>query len=212
VSRLLAVERVRTRIAMDLHDELGSSLSRVAVLSEVVKGDIDHARPDAAYRLEEIANTARELLASTNDLVWSIHPDRDDLQSLVARVRAFGAELLEGRGVQWEVAAPSNLAGVALSAEVRWHLLMILKEGIHNIARHAEARHAVLAVTRHDGMLNVELRDDGRGYEARSERKDASGGRQGLRSMAERADVLGGSLVVESRRGAGTRLTLRLPL
>ncbi len=205
VSRLIAVQRVRTRIATDLHDELGSSLSRVAVLTEVVKGDIEDRRPDVTRRLDDIANTARELLASTNDLVWSIHPNRDDLQSLVARLRGFATDLLEGRGIACTVHAPADLEGLRLSPEVRWNLLMIMKEAVNNTGRHANASRVELTVRRGPRTLELELRDDGRGLPSAGDVFADAGVRgQGLRSMTARARDINGHLTIESPPGGGT--------
>jgi signal transduction histidine kinase/ligand-binding sensor domain-containing protein len=210
VARLLAVERIQARIAMDLHDELGSSLSRIAVLSEVAKGDVADARPDAARRMDEVATTARELLASTNDLVWSIHPPHGDVRSLVARVRAFAGDLCESRGIDWSVEASADLDDFTLTPEQRWHVFMIFKEGIHNLVRHADASRARLAVYRSQGALVLELGDDGRGL-ARSGAASADAG-NGLRSMAERAKALGGHLTVDSTPPHGTCVRLVVPL
>jgi signal transduction histidine kinase len=209
VARVVAVERVRTRIATDLHDELGSSLSRVAVLTEVIKGDVSDAGPDITRRLEDIATTARELLASTNDLVWSVHPQRDDLQSLVTRVRRFAADLFEASGIAWEVHAPGGLEAVILSPERRWHILMILKEGIHNIIRHADAHRVVLTIERGHRRLTFDLKDDGRGF---SPAIANTGPGHGLRNMATRADGIAGQLTIASGECQGTLLRLSIPL
>jgi signal transduction histidine kinase/ligand-binding sensor domain-containing protein len=212
IARLLAVERVQTRIAMDLHDELGSSLSRIAVLSEVAKGDLGDAPSDVARRMDEVATTARELLASTNDLVWSIQPRPCDVRSLVARIRGFAGELLEGRRVEWSVGTSADLDDLLLSPENRWHLLMIMKEGIHNLVRHADANRAWLTVYRSHGNLVLELRDDGRGFAGDGANSIHAGNGHGLRTMAARAEAVGGHLTVDSAPDRGTCVRVVVPL
>jgi len=143
--------------------------------------------------------------------VWSIHPQRDDLQALVTRIRTFAADLFEGCGIEWTVGASGRLEGAALSPELRWNLLMIMKEAIHNIARHADARRVALTVDHSSsGTLTIQLHDDGRGFSPASGTTGETAG-QGLRGMALRANEIGGELTIDTEVGVGTSITLRLP-
>ena len=146
MARLLELERVRTRIASDLHDDIGSNLSRMAILSEVAKRQIGDSAPEPARHLTEIADSARTLIDSMSDIVWSIDPRHDDLGSVIVRVRAFASEIFEASGVKWTCVAPPDLDCISLRPDARRHLLLLLKEGVNNIARHAQATHARLRV------------------------------------------------------------------
>jgi signal transduction histidine kinase/ligand-binding sensor domain-containing protein len=207
VARLLAIERVRSRIAADLHDDLGASLSRIAVLSEVARRK--GADGDGAPELRQIADTARQLTDEASDIVWSIDPHHDDLGSLLFRLRRLAADLLGERGIALDFAAPGNAESIRLSADQRRHLLMVLKEALHNAARHAGARRVEVHIEATGSVLRAMVRDDGRGFDAVTG-VSANGGR-GLPSLRSRARELGGSVEVRSEPGAGTTVTLSMP-
>jgi signal transduction histidine kinase/streptogramin lyase len=208
VARLLALERVRTRIAADLHDDLGSSLSRISILAEVARrqGGAENAE---STTLDEIGRTARELAEMAGDIVWAIDPLRDDLGSLVSRLRRFGSDLFEPAGVRFAIVAPADAAAIQLGAAERRDLYLLLKEGLNNAAKYAQATRVSIAVAAVPEGLRVELVDDGRGFDsAAPERAVERGGGHGLRSMRERAARLGGRLAIERVAGGGTRLKL----
>lgn len=206
LAHLLAIERVRTRIATDLHDDLGSSLSRIAILSEVASRRAATHEPITA-QLGDIGRSARELVDVASDIVWSTDPRRDDLHSLLVRLRGFASDVLEGCGLTWSMEVPADPERIKLGPEHRRQLFLILKEAIHNAARHAGATRVEITITRGDGALVATVRDDGRGFDPGAPRDG-----NGLPSMRARAERAGGSLRVESAAGAGTSVIARLPL
>lgn len=201
----LAIERVRSRIATDLHDDIGASLSRIAMAAEVSRLGAEPGT-ESAKALGEIGDTARRLVEDMSDIVWSIDPRRDKLGDLVARVRAFGFDLLEPRGIRWNFDAPGEGLRRSLSPSQRRQLYLIFKEALHNIARHSQASAASLHIEASGQRLQATLEDDGRGI------ADGATPGLGIRSMTERAQDLGGSLRVERVPAGGTRVTLRFPL
>jgi ligand-binding sensor domain-containing protein/signal transduction histidine kinase len=211
LARQLAVEKVRTRIATDLHDDVGSTVSRMALLSGVARRQVEGTHAEAARILDEIGASARELVDTTSDIVWAVDPRRDDMRSLVARVREFGSGLLESRGIAWELIPSPGAETLHLDPGRRRQLYLILKEALHNVVRHAQCRTASVRITLEDKHLRVIVRDDGRGFEvhAAAAGDDDS---HGLESMRARALALGGRLEVESSPGQGTTLTLAVPL
>jgi signal transduction histidine kinase/ligand-binding sensor domain-containing protein len=216
MAQLLKVERVRTRIATDLHDDIGASLSRMAILSEVVKQQTAGGNGDQSVGLlSEIADSARGLVDSMSDIVWSIDPRRDDLQSLVRRIRQFASDVLEARGIDWELRVPPEVESLKLDPDKRQHLFLILKESINNIARHGEGTKTVSVSINVEGrQLIAEIKDDGCGFtpkEPDDARSEGRGG-NGLPNMRERATQLGGRLDIASSPGAGTRLKLQVPI
>lgn len=200
LAHLLALERVRRRIATDLHDELGSSLSRIAILSEVAART--HADPGGT--LEVIGTSARELVDAASDIVWSTDPRRDDLQSLIVRLRSFAADVFEARGVAWSLTAPELPARIKLEPDRRRHLYLILKEAINNAAKHAGATRVEVSIVADDTHLVATVRDDGRGFDEAS----LSGGGNGLANMRARAAEAGGTVVIRSNEG--TEVVLRI--
>lgn len=209
VRMLVEVERVRTGIATDLHDDIGSTVSRMALLSEVVKAQVQETHPEAARILEQIGASGRELVDSTSDIVWAVDPRRDDVASLAARVREFGAGLFEAKGIAWEFEASAEADAARLDPEQRRQLYLVFKEALHNVVRHAAGSRASVSLAVLAGHLRAEIRDDGRGF---TEAEQAARLGHGLDSMRARAARLGGQLEVHSTPGAGTRLVLLVPL
>ncbi len=208
--RLLAVQDTRRRIARDLHDELGLSLSRISILSEVVARRVADSGP--RRELAEIGATARELIDATADMVWALDSRHDDLESLMARLRRLAGDVLDESGLQWRFSAPSR-DGVRLSAERRRHLYLVLKEAINNAARHSHGTTVTVAIEVEGGSLRATVSDNGRGMpEGEAGRPEDSQTGHGLPNMVRRVRELGGVLSVQSRPGAGTTIAVTLPL
>jgi signal transduction histidine kinase len=212
VAHLLELERMRTRIAADLHDDIGGSLSRIALQSEVARRDVGEPTGAAARQLVDIGDTARTLVDALGDVVWSVDPVQDDLASVERRVREYAADVLGAHGVRWTFHGSEPEERIVLDPQARRDLLLLLKEGVTNIARHAEARVASLHLRVDAGVLHAELQDDGRGFDAGvpDDRRGAT--HRGLGNMRLRARQLGGRLDIQSTAGHGTRLVLRAPL
>jgi signal transduction histidine kinase len=200
------MERVRSRIAADLHDDIAASLSRTAMLSEALKIRMSAPDADSQRILTDIAENSRSLIESMGDIVWSIDPRHDHLGDLVARLRAFGFAVLEPRGIRWTFEAAEEALGETLSPDQRRQTFLIFKEAIHNIARHSHATEAVLRVSVEGQWLLGRIEDNGCGCAA-----DVGAG-LGIRSMRARAAQLGGLLEVDSQPDRGTRVILRFHL
>lgn len=207
VARLLELERMRTRLAADLHDDIGASLSEIALLSEIVKERHTLSEASAGRILTEIADKARDLVDTMSDIVWAIDPRRDDLQSVILRIRETASEALGAKGIACHIRTPEALEAIRLSPDQRRHLYLILKEGITNIVRHANCTVASLTMSLEDRRLIVEIGDNGCGFD-----RSAPHSGHGLANMRMRAAELGGQLHIESEPGRGTRLTLIVPL
>jgi ligand-binding sensor domain-containing protein/two-component sensor histidine kinase len=210
--KLLEIERTRTRIATDLHDDIGASLARIALLSEVVKKQNGPADSSSSQRLTRIAEEARGLVDSMSDIVWSIDPRGDLMLTVVARVRSFANDTLGAKGVKWEFDVPKDLHEVHLSSERRRGLYLIFKEAITNIAHHADCGNAWLKIGLSNTTVFVEIADDGRGFPdtfATRTNGNSRGG-HGLENLRRRAAELGGQLKIDSSEN-GTRLMFSLP-
>jgi len=212
--QLLALERVRTRIATDLHDDIGASLSRMAILSEVVRQQNNGGSQESQGRLAEIASSARELVDSMSDIVWSIDPRRDDLGHVVTRLRQFGSDVFEARGIAWELQVAPELERIKLRPEQRRDIFLICKEALNNVARHAECQHARLSLRVLGPQILVEIHDDGRGFVVPAGNAAQAGrgrGGHGLVNMQIRAARLGADFGITSDPGQGTNLRLSIP-
>ncbi len=210
--RAIAMERVRTRLATDLHDDVGSSLARISILSEVGRRDLDPTG-EPARLFGEIGETSRSVIDALGDAIWSIDPRRDDLQSLGDRLRHFAGDLLEARGMTFRLELPPEAPALDVPPEPRRQLFLLLKEAVTNAARHSKAT-AVSVVFRLVGrVLEVAIADDGAGFDPAAWLGGPDEEGRGLLNMQARAAALGGKLEVETAPGRGTRLVIRgLPL
>jgi len=209
VAHLLAIERMRTRIAMDLHDDLGSSLSRMSILSELARRQVEGS--EAAGILETIGSSARTLIEALGDSIWAIDPRTDTVDSVVTRSRDQVREILDAAGIEIRFDVPEGAGGVHLPPDVRRHVYLILKESLNNVARHSRAREVVVSIAVRRDRLSIDVVDDGRGFDVtRVPAEENGGGGRGLVSLRARAERLGGTLVIDSAPGRGTRLHLEI--
>jgi signal transduction histidine kinase len=204
VARLLEIERVRMRIATDLHDDIGSSLTQIAILSEVAH---QRAGGKAGEPVDRIGLLSRELLDSVSDIVWAIQPHKDHLSDLKQRMRRFASDVLSFRNVEMHWPANGFGRDPELNSELRQQVYLIFKESINNIARHSHATEAHIDLQVVKRQLTLEVSDNGCGIES----QNAHIG-NGLESMKLRAARLGGELEVRSAKGQGTTVILRAPL
>ena len=212
VTRLLALGRVRMRIADDLHDDIGGSLSRISIQSEVACRETLGLGEQPRRRFMEIADSARGLVDALGDVVWSVDPRQDDLASVCRRLREYADDLFPESGVRWRFAASGNLEFVKLDPETRRNLFLLLKEAVTNVAQHAKARSVSLSIELTSRELRAELKDDGCGFDQRAPEHGDQSDCHGLSSMRARADRLGARLTVESSPGIGTTVCVNLPI
>jgi signal transduction histidine kinase/ligand-binding sensor domain-containing protein len=206
MTRSVEVERLRTRIASDLHDDLGSSLTQISILSEMVRAQLSGQSARLTEPLARIGTLSRESVDSMSDIVWAIDPLLDTPQHLLQRMRQFVNELMDARGVTVHFDASGD-ARPQLAADLRRHVFLIFKELLNNVVRHANATTVTIKVTVTPRELQVWVIDDGRGFES-----DGATAGHGLRGMRRRATELGGSLDVASQPGTGTHAHLVLPI
>ncbi len=205
LARTLELERVRTRIATDLHDDVGANLTRIAILSEVTRQQRRDGSRSLDAPLSSIAEIARESVATMSDIVWAISPGRDTLRDMVRRMRDHAEELFESRDIGLMLDMPDAVEAMRLGVDVRRDVYLVFKEAVNNAARHSGCN-AVAVVLRVDGpMLWLEIADNGSGFDTSS-----GGSGNGLASMHRRAERLGASLHVISAPGRGTSVRLRM--
>jgi len=223
IRRLLALEAVRRQIATDLHDDVGSGLSQIAILSEVAKREaggesrgaesLSGAARAAAIsaRLDEVAELARSMREAMSDIVWAIDPRQDRVVDLVRRMQQVAYGLFASDGCTVEFSAPDDavIARLAIPPDRKRHIFLVFKEAATNAARHAGATRVRVGVSIADGMLLLEVEDDGRGFEVASAGTTAG---HGLASLHTRAAALAAHLAIDSAPGRGTRVALRVPL
>jgi ligand-binding sensor domain-containing protein/signal transduction histidine kinase len=217
IAQVIKLERVRTRIATDLHDDIGSSLSKIAILSEVVRqrnGSNGNGKDSKNEPLEIIANTSREMVDSMSDIVWAINPERDHLSDLIQRMRHFTEELLDARDIDYQFRVPENLKDISLGADLRREIYLIFKECVNNLAKHSGATETEFTVHLENENLIIGIKDNGRGFDVAQKsgaRQNGFGG-NGLGNMKKRAKKCGGELQIDSEIGTGTKIVLEIPV
>ena len=207
LARLIALEQVRTRIATDLHDDIGSGLTRIAILAEGARRRHKARDPGMSGVLGAIASASRDLIDTTSDIVWAVNPRHDSLGDLTHRMRRFAEETLEEAGFSLTFSAPDDDGELKLVSDVRREIYLVCKETITNIAKHAGASAAAVDLRVDGHRLRLTISDTGRGFDP-----DAPTDGTGLSSLRRRAAAIGGTIVVASSPGRGTRVTLDVDL
>jgi signal transduction histidine kinase len=194
-------ERLRRRIADDLHDDLGSKISSVTLMLDLVRRD---AGPDHASMLKEASATARDVARDLRDAIWIVDASYDTLAAFLNHVRTVASRLSPQQFVH--VTIPEEAHAVDLTMEQRRHLLLFVKEAMHNAARHAKATTITVSTRMASGTVTLAVHDDGRGFS-----RDAITPGRGLQTLQRRADALAGTLTLETDVGEGTTVALSFP-
>lgn len=197
-----ALERERARISQDMHDEVGSSLSEIAILSELAKQKPE----EAGTHVQEISERAAEVIDNVSEIVWAMNPKNDTLDNLVAHLRRYAVKYLGLVGIQCTFTAPDDIPAHHLTAEVRRNLFLVVKEALHNVVKHARASEVIITVLIDGDRKEFIIKDNGEGF---CVDKDSHLG-NGLVNMRNRMTSIGGVVTVESRQGQGTEVVVTL--
>ena len=211
IERQRALERERTRIAKDIHDDLGASLTRITMLSQSARQQLDQPA-EVSDHLDRIHGTARELTRAMDEIVWAVNPRHDTLDSLAIYIVRFAQDFLSPAGIRCRVDMPMNLPSWPLGAELRHNVFLAFKEAIHNVVKHGAAQEVQVAL--HPGESSFELRvqDDGKGFDPTGNHVPRPGGGNGLRNMRLRMEEIGGAVVISSQPGSGTKVVFSVPM
>ena len=200
-SRMRRLELLRIRIADDLHDDIGSELSSIALESDLIARRLDPAT-EQRRRVQEVGRAVRTAAEKLRDVVWIVNPEQERLTDLVARMKDIPSTLLPGIKPTYSI--PVQAQAIPLAMEFKRNILLMYKEILTNIARHAQATQVTIVIEMRDGMMHVCVRDNGRGFD----QSHATKGR-GLKSIRARANQLGGTLTIESAPAAGTSVCFK---
>ncbi len=204
--RIAELERVRRRIATDLHDDIGSSLTQISVLSEVVQKRYRDPEFLISAPLSYIARASSELIDSMSDIVWAINPQRDRLSELLHRMRRFAADTFTARNIEFGLSLPDT-EEMRLEGNLRREVFLIFKESVNNIVRHSACTRADIDLRLAAGRLELNIRDNGIGFDP-----EAQSDGHGLISMKNRAAEMGADYEFRAAPGAGTSIRLSVPL
>ena len=201
-----ALSRERARIARDIHDDLGTRLSEITLLSELALQDHSE-REKGQEHIRHISVTARQATDSLDEIVWAANPRNDTLPDLVGYIGQFAQQFLHMARIGCRLELPDQPPRWPLSAEARHNLFLVTKEALNNVVRHAHATEVCLRVAVCEESLNLTIEDNGHGFEPNRNHPSADG----LRNMHQRMETIGGSCDIVSKRGAGTVVVASLP-
>ena len=207
LARLLELERMRMRIATDLHDDIGSSLTQIAILSEVAERRMTNPILRWPNRSRASRAISRELVDSMSEIVWAINPRNDRLQDLASRMRRFAADVLTGRQIALRFRAPDDGQNPPIDADVRRQVFLIFKEVVHNAVRHSACTEVQVEIGVREPPSGAGVSDNGRGFDQRQ----ATAG-HGLPSMERARDAWPVSCEIVSAPERGTTVRVVMPL
>jgi signal transduction histidine kinase/ligand-binding sensor domain-containing protein len=202
-----AVERERSRIAKDIHDDLGAGLTQITLLSELARGA---PGPESEVHLSQISDAARELTRGMDEIVWAIDPQNDTLDALTTYVCKFAQDYLKVAGIRCRLDLPEQLPPYPLSAEARHHLFLAVKEALNNVVKHAHATEAHLRLSLEQDAFTLAIQDNGQGFAPGGPASQAAAGRiasgRGLGNLERRLAAIGGACKLTTEPGGGTRV------
>ncbi|MDB6108939.1 MAG: Multi-sensor signal transduction histidine kinase [Pedosphaera sp.] len=207
-----ALEKERDRIARDMHDDVGGSLTRITLLSEIAEAEIASGKitvsEDAKSRIQKISAMSREVVRNIDEIVWAVDPGNDSLEKFGSYICHMAEELLKVTPINCRLDVPTLFPHYFLGSDVRHNLFLVVKESLNNMVKHAQASEVSLQMGIAGTHFTIRLQDNGRGFEAAESKPFANG----LNNMRMRMEKIGGSLKLETRPGHGTTTTLGINL
>ncbi len=207
-----ALEKERDRIARDMHDDVGGSLTRITLLSEIAEAEIAAgkfaASEEAKQRIQKISAMSRELVRNIDEIVWAVDPGNDSLEKFASYICHMAEELLKVTPVNCRLDVPAILPNCFLGSDLRHNLFLVVKESLNNVVKHARASEVLLQMRIEGSEFSIMIADNGRGFETGESKPFALG----LNNMRLRMEKIGGALKLETRPGHGTRATLSVKL
>lgn len=215
INELLKRQAIRNKIAQDLHDSVGSTLSSISVYSQVAK--IQHSKGNENELkdvLQKISTTSTDMISEMNDIVWAINPGNDSMEKIVQRMESFARPLLQVKGISFAFKYDAAVLQLNLPMEKRKNFYLIFKEAVNNVLKYSACKNLWVKVSLSHNHVTLQVRDDGNGFDSQQMKlvagKSLSG--NGLNNMKRRADEMKGICTIESAPGMGTAVNLRFPI
>ncbi len=213
VRRLLEIEKIRSRIAADLHDDIGSGLTRIALLSDLIhRQAVSEKKPtDPQFTVpsltEKVGAISRELVDAMSDVVWSIDPKNSSMERLLHRVRTFAVEVCEAKEIGLSFTVSDDIEKLKVGSDSIRAVLLVAKEALTNVVRHSNAKRASVALRSAGNGIIIEIEDDGKGFDLTELSR-----MNGLTNMRVRIEKNGGLFTLHSQKGRGTSVQATIPL
>lgn len=202
ISKFLAEEKIRSKIARDLHDDIGSALTSINIMSKVAMSPSQQESQVQGY-LQKIKEHSSKTMESMSDIVWAINPANDSIQKLVIRMKEWAAEMLEPTGVAYHFDISGEIDQSILNLEERKDLYLIFKEAVHNAVKYSQCKEILIQLIFRDNTLTMTIKDNGKGFDKLLIEKG-----NGLANMHARAEAMKATFQITSAPGKGTVIVL----
>ncbi len=218
INELVKRQTIRNKIAQDLHDNVGSTLSSISVYSQVAKiYQQQEKSTDLQSTLEKISAASSEMISELNDTVWAINPRNDNFDIMLQRMDSLARPLLHAQSIKFTLYSDPNLSGINLEMEKRKNLYSIYKEAINNVIKYSEATTVSVDIRLHANTIVMKIKDDGKGFDISKtsegfKSSDVYGGGNGLRNIQNRVREMKGTLKMDSQPGKGTFIEINFPV
>jgi signal transduction histidine kinase len=207
LKRTIEMERMRNRLSRDLHDDIGSTLSSINILSRTAQLNLKETTDEKTKAsLEKINERSQRLLDSMGDIIWNINPGNDTIEEVMSRMREYATTLLEAKNIDYTFNFPKQKMDCRLSMEVKNNLYLIFKEAVNNLAKYSGCTHVTLALAFDEKNIHLNIEDNGIGFDDQEIKH-----RGGLLNMQQRAVEIKGRISIHSVIDKGTRIELTMP-
>lgn len=210
VKRLLAVEKLRNKLARDLHDDMGSTLSTINILASMAKTKMNTDAVKTSEYLGKISENSQRMMEAMDDIVWSIKPTNDSMQRVISRMREFATSVLEAKGIDIEFSVDEAVHDARLNMEMRRDFFLVFKEAVNNAAKYSKANRVFVSVKLAGRRVVLSVKDNGVGFDTGGGPDRYMGG-NGMGNMRKRAEAMSATLVIHSSPGSGTEVVLKVP-
>lgn len=207
LKRTVEMEKVRNRLSRDLHDDIGSTLSSINILSRTAQNSImTGSEEKTRTSLEKINERSQRLLDSMSDIIWNIKPGNDTIEEVMSRMREYVTTILEAKNINYIFNFPKEKLDCKLTIEVKNNLYLIFKEAVNNLSKYADATEARLTLAFDEKQIRLVVEDNGKGFDETTISHTG-----GLRNMRHRAEEIKGSIIIATAPGTGARISLTMP-
>jgi signal transduction histidine kinase len=205
-----AMEKERRRIAQDLHDDLGSGITEIMLLSELAKQNGNGSVKESHSQLDDITQKARQVATAMDEIVWTVNPKNDSLPDLASYLCDYAQEFLRPSKVSCRIDMMEGLPSMSITAQQRHNLFMAVKEALNNAVKHSCASEVWLRIRWAENQVSILVEDNGCGFAPVLARENSSG--NGLTNMHTRLETIHGKVEFTTRPGNGTTICFVLPL
>ncbi|MEP7317670.1 MAG: two-component regulator propeller domain-containing protein, partial [Panacibacter sp.] len=206
VKQILKLYNLRSSIAKDLHDDVGSALSSIALLSRIAHDGKTNARLNPDEIFSRIGDTSKRMIDLMDDIIWSVNPDNDRFSNMLIRMREYAAEMLEAKDIDFTFKVAEDIEELKIPMQMRKDYFLIFKEAINNLAKYSQCTQAAIRIYHTNRNIVTTIDDNGIGFDPQ-----AINSRNGLKNMQQRAASIKGTFEIDTQPGQGTRITLTIP-